>query len=79
MIVNKIDSSCIKGIGYSFGKLTVVFNNGKVYKYKCDKEIYDTFLMTESKGRYYTSVIKGSYPVKKVRPLFVITIGGKNG
>ena len=77
MLVMKTDSSCIKGIAYKKGGIVVAFVNKKTYFYSgVEREVYNAFLMSDSKGRFYTSVLKGIYPSKKIKPMFIVAIGG---
>lgn len=79
MLVTKVESSCIRGISWSRRGLVVSFVGGRTYRYLgVEREVYNTFLMTESKGQYYNVAIKGQYEAKRIRPLVVLAIGGKN-
>lgn len=58
-------STSIEAIGYDSAacELYVKFLNGSLYAIKnISKEVYIDFLIADSKGRYYNSVIKPQYP-----------------
>jgi hypothetical protein len=59
----KVESSCIKSIGYEEEKneLFVEFNSGKIYKYpNCSKTLYENFMNSTSKGRFLNDYFVGS-------------------
>ena len=75
MLVKKTASTCIKGIGYKKGGVVVAFTNGKTYLYpEIEREVFNAFLMSDSKGRFYNNVFKGIYPSRKINPLFVVAL-----
>jgi len=77
MLVKKTDSTCIKGVAYKSGGVVIAFTNKKTYFYSdVEREVFDAFLMSDSKGKFYNNVFKGIYPSKKIKPLFVVAIGG---
>jgi hypothetical protein len=63
----KVESSCIKSIGYEEEKneLFVEFNSGKIYKHPdCSKTLYENFMNSTSKGRFLNDYFVGSNYVK---------------
>ena len=65
----KVKSSNIVSIGYSSAKkeLEVEFIGSGVYCYSdVEKEIYDNFLKSESKGKFVHSQIRGRYRYEKI-------------
>jgi hypothetical protein len=59
----KVESSCVKSIGYEEEKneLFVEFNSGKIYKYpNCSKTLYENFMNSTSKGRFLNDYFVGS-------------------
>lgn len=59
-----VESSNIKAIGYdeSLNKLFIQYKSEKIYFYNdVSKEVYTSFLNSESKGKFYYSQIKGKY------------------
>lgn len=61
----KVESSCIKSIGYDEEKseLFVEFKSGQIYKYpNCSKTLYENFMNSSSKGRFLNDyLVEGSY------------------
>ena len=58
----KVESSCIKSIGFEEEKneLFVEFNTGKIYKYpNCSKTLYENFMNSDSKGRFLNDYFVG--------------------
>jgi hypothetical protein len=63
----KVESSCIKSIGYDEEKseLFVEFTSGKTYKYpNCSKTLHEKFMNSTSKGRFLNDYFVGSNYVK---------------
>jgi hypothetical protein len=58
-----VSSSFIEGLDYdeSSQTLTVYFKSGGSYDYTVPKDVYTAFLAAPSKGRYFRTVIKGTY------------------
>jgi hypothetical protein len=51
-------------------ELTVTFVTGRVYCYgKVPEEIYDAFVASGSKGRFFNKYIRGSYPYRELAPV----------
>ena len=63
---SSVSSSAIKQSGYepSVNRLHIRFKRGeREYSYcHVPEEIYRAFLISHSKGAYYTQYIKGKYP-----------------
>ena len=58
----KVESSCIKSIGYDEEKseLFVEFKSGQIYKYpNCSKTLYENFMNSSSKGRFLNDYLVG--------------------
>ena len=64
-----VESSAIKSIGYdNEGSLFIEFKQGTVYEYKnVPKPIYEDFLKSESKGRFFNMNIHSLYNYDYVR------------
>lgn len=63
-------SSNIAAIGYDPDTqgLEVEFTGGGVYLYRgVPQDVHTAFMADESKGRFFASHIKGSYPYEKVQ------------
>jgi hypothetical protein len=62
-----VTSSSIKSIGYGENQvLEVEFLKGDIYIYNLvEKEVFEEFIKTSSKGRFYIKHIKGKYPSEK--------------
>jgi hypothetical protein len=63
------ESSNIDRIRYDIPKqeLTVVFKNGGAYRYnKVPGSIYESFVVSDSKGKYLNSEIKGKFEFMKL-------------
>jgi len=60
-------SSNIKAIGWDKDVLEVEFAKGSVYRYKgVSRDIYEGFMASGSKGKYFYSVIKTQFTGTKV-------------
>lgn len=65
----EVESSTIKALGYlsSAKVLEVEFVSGGRYRYfDVPQEVYNQFLLTESKGRYLASHIKNNFEYEKI-------------
>jgi hypothetical protein len=64
MKMTQVQSSAILAIGYDAQTLQmcIEFKRGKTYTY-CDvpKNVFDRFIFSESKGRFYDLFIKDKY------------------
>ena len=48
--------------------LEIQFHSGGIYQYdEVEKEIYEELMNSESKGRYFMSMIRGAYSYGRVR------------
>jgi len=68
-IINEIKSSNIKKTEYDTETKLMVceFNNGLKYEYKdVPHAVYTKFRLSESQGKFFTTVIVKKYPYKKL-------------
>jgi hypothetical protein len=70
--MNRVDvkSSSIRSIGYDepASKLEVEFHARSVYQYAgVPKALYEQFMATPSKGRFFDQRIKEKFPTTKIR------------
>lgn len=67
--MEKVDSSFLTQIGYDADKQTLVVEMDSLYKKYVYKDvppsIYKDFLAAESKGKFYSSTIKGRFGVER--------------
>lgn len=59
-----IESSNISGVGYDSetATLEIEFTNGRIYQYfDVSPTVHSEFMLADSKGAYFSSVIKGNY------------------
>lgn len=63
----EVKSSNIQAIGHDGQQtLFVRFIGGAVYEYKgVGKELYESFLNSDSKGRFFLANVKGKFEFKK--------------
>ncbi len=62
-----VDSSNIRAIGYESQTLEVEFLNGSVYQYfDVPEHIHTEMMGAGSKGKYFSSNIKGTFRYSKV-------------
>lgn len=60
------DSSVIRAAGYS-RVLEVEFNSGRIYQYyDVDETVFQGFLASESKGKYFNANIRGKFPYQEI-------------
>jgi KTSC domain len=65
-----VESSSIASVGYDARQkeLDIQFRSGAVYRYwNVPSEVHAQFLKAPSKGRYFSSQIRGKYTFKKLR------------
>jgi hypothetical protein len=71
MQYHQVDSSMMSLIGYDEKTQTlhILFNNsGQMYEYyDVEKEVFEEFLESDSKGRYFLGVIRDVYDYDKFR------------
>ncbi len=64
-----VDSSAVKAIGYDAATQTLfvqMLATTEVYAYEnVPAKVYDSFLSSKSKGRFYTDKVKGKFPSAK--------------
>lgn len=66
--MTKVESSVIRSIGWRKGVLTVQFSSGVKYTYVLvTKDVFDKFLVAESKGKFFNAYIKHQYTHVKVK------------
>ncbi|HEY3439462.1 MAG TPA: KTSC domain-containing protein [Paludibaculum sp.] len=59
-------SSSIAVVGWKSGTLTVEFRNGGVYEYSgVPASVYEAFISSGSKGRFFRTMVKGAYGSSK--------------
>lgn len=64
-----VDSSNIESIGWDEvdEELFITFNSGSTYVYsEVPKEVFDSMMNAESKGKFFHANIKGKYSYDKV-------------
>lgn len=67
MELKEVNSSNISKIGYEDDTLYVEYKSGTQYKYKgFPKNLYESFLEAESKGRFMNAEVKGKYEYERV-------------
>ena len=67
MELKEVNSSNIRKIGYEDDTLYVEYKSGATYAYKkFPKNLYESFLEAESKGRFMNSEVKGKYEYERV-------------
>ena len=78
MKLNHVESSNIEAIGFTQGQqislgrsninvMRIQFINGESYDYyEIPKEVFDAFLASESKGKFFHASIKEKYVFEKV-------------
>ncbi|PSQ70958.1 MAG: KTSC domain-containing protein [Bacteroidetes bacterium QH_9_67_14] len=70
MQLTTVESSMIHAAGYDAEgrELEVVFNSGKVYRYRdVDEDVFEELLDAESKGRYMQAHVIGVYPYRRTK------------
>ena len=61
---HEVESSVIRAVGHT-RVLEVEFESGRVYQYyDVPEAIFDAFLHSDSKGRYFNAHIRGKYPYR---------------
>lgn len=68
MQMHAVCSSNISSIGYENNTLHICFNNGRVYAYKgVPQNLFNNLINASSKGQYFDSFIKNSFPSFRIR------------
>lgn len=62
----QIDSSACKELGYQDGVCVVGLPSGHLYAYPMSESDFVAFAQSESKGKYYNSVVKGKFTGEKL-------------
>lgn len=61
------NSSNLKGVAYQGDVLTVQFLNGTIWRYSgVPANVFDEMMKSESKGSYFSRVIRSKYPGSKL-------------
>lgn len=61
-----VESSVVRAAGYS-RVLEIEFESGRVYQYfDVAEEIYQAFLESDSKGKYFNAHIRGKFPYREI-------------
>jgi hypothetical protein len=61
-----MESSVIRAVGYT-RVLEIEFQDGRVYQYfDVDEAVYQAFLASDSKGRYFNAHIRGQFPYQEI-------------
>ena len=69
MFREKVDSTCLKSIGYEGDILEVEFHGGNVYQYmSVPKSMYSDLISADSIGQFYRNKIRDNknYKYKKI-------------
>lgn len=65
--MNSVASTSISEIGYRRRTMQVKFNSGRTYEFrKVPRAVYDNFALSNSKGEFFNSNIRGAYLEKEV-------------
>src|SRR5438445_7586835 len=67
----EVNSSTIKTVGYDSETQTleVEFNSGGIYSYaNVPQEVYDRFMVSESRGHFFAVDIRACYPCTHLNP-----------
>ena len=65
-----VQSSNLRSVGYdsSTKVLEIEFHSGGIYQYSnVSENVYSALISASSKGKYFASYIKDSYPARKIR------------
>jgi hypothetical protein len=68
MIMEKqsLESSVVRAAGYTY-VLEIEFQSGRIYQYfDVPEGIYNAFLDSESKGKYFNAHIRGKFPYREI-------------
>lgn len=58
----RVDSSVIRAVGYSGGRLVIEFHSGRTYEYhNVPYSVFVGLINASSAGAYYNAYIKGRY------------------
>ncbi len=56
-----VTSSAFKEVDYCEGVLTLILNNGKILRYEIPYDVFEEFINSPSKGKFYAHDIKKKY------------------
>ncbi len=63
-----VSSSNLSAVGYENGTLYVSFNSGSMYSYSgVPESVYNNLMSASSKGSYFATYIRKSYPYRRIR------------
>jgi hypothetical protein len=66
MDMQQIESTVIQAAGYA-RVLEIEFQSGRIYQYyEVDEAVYQAFLESDSKGRYFNAHIRGRFPYREI-------------
>ena len=61
-----VDSTVIRAVGHT-RVLEIEFESGRIYQYfNVPEDVFDEFLSSDSKGRYFNSHVRGKYPYQEI-------------
>ena len=56
-----INSSVIKSIAYEVDSLLVLFQDGSLYSYEAPVKVFNDWLKSESKGRFFNMFVRSEF------------------
>ena len=56
-----INSSVIRSISYEVDSLLVLFQDGSLYSYKAPVKVFNDWLKSESKGRFFNMFVRSEF------------------
>lgn len=66
----RVDSSCLRSVGYDAGTqlLVLEFLTGRVYEYEPVPEpVHEALMSAGSHGRYFNQAVRGRFPYRRIR------------
>ena len=61
-----VESTVIRAVGHT-RVLEIEFESGRVYQYfNVPEDVFDEFLSSDSKGRYFNAHVRGKYPYQEI-------------
>lgn len=68
MQMTKVASMTISSVGYENETLYIQFPNGQVFAYlNVPERVYNNLMCAPSHGKYFSSVVKGTYDFKRLK------------
>lgn len=65
--MNPVDSTNLESVGYDGTNLFVRFKNGSIYVYfHVPKSLYYELLVADSKGKFISKHVKGSFQYERI-------------